>query len=308
MMILTAFDGLCMAVADSVPGVSGGTIAFILGFYDRFLDALHNLFGRSVRPRRQAFFYLMKLGAGWCAGMGACVLLLSDLFAKNIYFLSSVFLGLTAASIPFVIAAERPALRGNLRHLPLAVLGAALVAALSLLRSGSGALGALDFLRLQPLHLVYIFFAGMAAIAAMVLPGISGSTVLLIAGVYLPAIQALKRFMGFNLAVLPGLLALGFGVIAGAATSVHAIRRALHKHRSEMVFLILGLMAGSLYAIAVGPTTLGNPLPALSVSTFSIPGFAAGAAVLWGLERLQGALRGKRRARNRPGDAGAIKF
>ena len=75
-----------------------------------------------------------------------------------------------------------------------------------------------------------------------------------------------------------------------------------------MALAFLGLMAGSLYAIAVGPTTLGNPLPALSVSTFSIPGFAAGAAVLWGLERLQGALRGKRRARSRPGDAGAIKF
>ena len=43
-MILTAFHGFCMALADSVPGVSGGTIAFILGFYDRFINALHGLF------------------------------------------------------------------------------------------------------------------------------------------------------------------------------------------------------------------------------------------------------------------------
>ena len=68
-MITTAFDGLCMAVADSVPGVSGGTIAFILGFYDRFIDALHNLFGRNAGERRRAALYLAKLGAGWCAGM-----------------------------------------------------------------------------------------------------------------------------------------------------------------------------------------------------------------------------------------------
>ena len=68
-MIVTALDGLCMAIADSVPGVSGGTIAFILGFYDRFIDALHNLFGREADKRRQAVLYLMKLGTGWCVGM-----------------------------------------------------------------------------------------------------------------------------------------------------------------------------------------------------------------------------------------------
>ena len=52
-MILTAFHGFCMALADSVPGVSGGTVAYILGFYERFLDALHDLF-RSRGPARRA--------------------------------------------------------------------------------------------------------------------------------------------------------------------------------------------------------------------------------------------------------------
>lgn len=52
-MILTAFHGFCMALADSVPGVSGGTIAFILGFYERFLNALHDLF-REKGPARRA--------------------------------------------------------------------------------------------------------------------------------------------------------------------------------------------------------------------------------------------------------------
>ena len=286
-MIETAIDGLCMAVADSVPGVSGGTIAFILGFYDRFIDALHNLFGRDAGRRRQAGGYLAKLGLGWCVGMGVCVLLLSNLFARKIYFMSSVFLGLTAASIPFIISAEKTALRGKWKNLPFAVCGAALVAALALLRSGSGVLGSLDFLQLRPLHFVYIFLSGMVAIAAMVLPGISGSTVLLIAGVYLPAIQALKQFMGLNFAVLPGLLALALGVFAGVAASIHVIRSALRKHRSAMVYLILGLMLGSLYAIVLGPTTLSVPVPALSAATFDIVGFAAGIAVLLGLELLR---------------------
>ena len=63
-MVLTAFHGFCMALADSVPGVSGGTIAFILGFYDRFLDALHQLFGKDKDARRAAVRYLLQLGLG----------------------------------------------------------------------------------------------------------------------------------------------------------------------------------------------------------------------------------------------------
>lgn len=56
--------------------------------------------------------------------------------------------------------------------------------------------------------------------------------------------------MGLQLAVLPGLCTLGFGVLAGVAISISAIRAALQKYRSQMIWLILGLMLGSLYAIA----------------------------------------------------------
>ena len=138
-MILTAFHGFCMALADSVPGVSGGTIAFILGFYDRFLDSLHALFGKDRTARKDALCYLAKLGTGWSIGMIACVLVLSGLIEKNIYFMSSLFLGLTLASLPFIILAERPALK-NLRATPFALLGAAVVVGLTLLRSGTSAL------------------------------------------------------------------------------------------------------------------------------------------------------------------------
>ena len=116
-MILTAIHGFCMALADSVPGVSGGTIAFILGFYDRFLNALHSLFGKDADARKSAIIYLLKLGLGWIFGMGACVLTLSRLFEAHIYFMSSLFLGLTPASFPFVLRAEKkiPARAGAVR-------------------------------------------------------------------------------------------------------------------------------------------------------------------------------------------------
>ena len=94
----------------------------------------------------------------------------------------------------------------------------------------------------------------------MVLPGISGSSVLLIAGVYLPTIQAVHSLLGLQLVVIPGLCALGLGVLTGIGLSIRAIRSALQNHRSAMVWLVLGLMLGSLYAIANGPASLDTPL------------------------------------------------
>ena len=87
--------------------------------------------------------------------------------------------------------------------------------------------------------------------------------------------------------MLPGLFALGFGVLAGIALSIHGIRTALRKYRSQMMWLILGLMLGSLYAIPNGPASLDVPLPPLGLATFDIPAFLLGIALLLGLEGLR---------------------
>lgn len=288
-MLLTAFHGFCMALADSVPGVSGGTIAFILSFYDRFINALHDLFQGSRAARKSACIYLLKLGLGWGVGMVSCVVLLSSLFEQNIYFMSSLFLGLTVCSIPFVAAAERDALK-DLRTAGFLLLGVGIVAGLTLLRARTGSLGSLNYAQLQPLQFVCLFFSGAVAISAMVLPGISGSSVLLIAGVYLPTIQAVHSLLKLHLAVFPGLCALGLGVLVGVGVSIHAIRAALQEHRSAMVWFILGLMLGSLYAIANGPASLDTPLPPLSPAAFHLPAFLLGIVVLLAPEGLKKAM------------------
>ena len=155
---------------------------------------------------------------------------------------------------------------------------------LTLLRAHAGGLGSINYSQLQSLQYAYLFASGAVAITAMVLPGISGSSILLIAGVYLPTIQAAHSLMGLQLAVLPGLCTPGFGVLAGVAISISAIRAALQKYRSQMVWLILGLMLGSLYAIANGPASLATPRPALSMATFQPVGSVLGATVLLALE------------------------
>lgn len=285
-MILTAFHGFCMALADSVPGVSGGTIAFILGFYDRFINALHGLFRGNWKQRKAALTYLLKLGIGWGIGMVSCVVLLSSLFEQNIYFMSSLFLGLTVCSIPFVAMAERETLK-NWRNGWFLLVGAVVVVGLTLLRTRAVGLGSISYAQLQPLQFGWIFLSGAVAITAMVLPGISGSSVLLIAGVYLPTIQAIHSLLRMQLVVIPGLCTLGFGVLTGIGLSIRAIRTALQNHRSAMVWLVLGLMLGSLYAIANGPASLDTPLPPLSFTNFHLPAFLLGIVLLLALEGLK---------------------
>ena len=83
------------------------------------------------------------------------------------------------------------------------------------------------------------------------------------------------------------LCALALGFVAGVGPSIRAIRVALKKYRSQMVWLILGLMAGSLYAIAMGPAGLDTPLPPVWVQNFSVPGFLLGVLILLGLDALR---------------------
>ena len=105
-----------------------------------------------------------------------------------------------------------------------------------------------------------------------------------------PTIQAIHSFLRLQLEVVPGLCALGFGVIAGVGLSIHAIRTALRKYRAQTVWLILGLMLGSLYAIANGPASLDTPLPPMDLTTFQFPAFALGVVILLALEFLKKAM------------------
>ncbi len=283
-MLKTMLHGMSMALADSVPGVSGGTIAFILGFYERFLSALHDFFGRDNVRRKDAALYLVKFGLGWILGMGGSVLILSKVFEQNIYLLSSLFLGLTAGAIPFIAWEERESLRLSLKTILFSLLGVGLVAAMTFLRGSDGSFGSLNFRSLTLFQLAYLVVCGMLAISAMLLPGISGSTLLLIFGVYVPAVNAAKELLHLHFAYLPGVLALAIGIGLGMILTADCIRKALQNHRSATVHLILGLMVGSLYAIAMGPTTLDVPQAPLTLGNFSVIGFLAGILLLVFLE------------------------
>lgn len=282
-MLVNIFNGMIMALADSVPGVSGGTIAFILGFYDKFIEALHEFFEGEKGERKPAFFYLLKLGLGWVFGLLLSIFFLSELFQSEIYFMSSVFLGLTTMSLPFVINNEREILKKHKNNFYFIFIGIIIVALLVYFRGKSKLIGNFDLINPNIFEYFYLFIAGAVAISVMVLPGISGSSILLIAGVYIPVVEAVGEVLRFNFEKILPLFVMSLGILFGIFMSIRIIRDRMRKSRDKMLYLIVGMIIGSLYAIVMGPTTIGGNLP-LSLETFSLLGFFIGIVILFILE------------------------
>ena len=265
-----------MALADSVPGVSGGTIAFILGFYDDFIGSLNSLISKdSKEDKKKALFFLIKLGIGWVTGMVLSVLILSSIFDSHIYSISSLFTGFIIVAIPLIIKQEKDSLVGKYKNIIFTLIGALIVGLITYFNP-AGTNGGMN-LSLGSLNFglgIFVFVAGLIAISAMVLPGISGSTLLLIFGLYTGIISAIKEVLSLNFSYLPVLIIFGLGVITG-----------ISKYRSAMIYLILGLMVGSLYAVFMGPTTLEVPQPAMNLSNFSWIFFIIGGSLIIVLEK-----------------------
>lgn len=268
-----------MALADSVPGVSGGTIAFILGFYDNFIGSLHALFHGNMAEKKTAIMFLLKIGAGWIVGFLMAVSLLADLFTTGIYEISSLFLGFVIAAIPLVISEEKDAIKGKYSCLVFAVIGAAVLVLLTRMNFSS----MVSDLGLSPFTAIYTIIAGALAISAMVLPGISGSTLLMSFGLYVPALATIKQMMSGDFHNVWLILLLLAGVIVGVFLSLGGIKKMLEQHRSAAMYAILGMMVASLYAIVMGPMTLEDPKPAMSVETFHVVWFIAGCAAVLGI-------------------------
>lgn len=291
-LAINFINGFCMALADSVPGVSGGTVAFILGFYDNFINALDDLFRGKWEAKKKAAIYLIKIGVGWVVGFLLAASILADLFNTKIYEMSSLFLGFIIFAIPLVVKEEISSVKGKYKNIIWGIIGIAVVVAITAISTRTS----INVNNLQTINigiLIYVFIVAMIAISAMILPGISGSTMLLIFGVYIPIMNNIKAFVHFDFSVLPVLIVFGFGMIAGLMAFAKVARKCLEKHRSQTVYAILGLMIGSIYSIIIGPATLATPQPAMTTSTFSILFFIIGGVIIAGLEILKRVLNKK---------------
>ena len=281
-MILNLIWGFCMALADSVPGVSGGTIAFLLGFYDEFINSLNYLIKGTKKERITSLKFLVKLGIGWLIGMILSVSILANVFDSGIYKVSSLFLGFVITSIPIMFIEEKESFK-NKKNMLFIIPGIILVVLLSIIKVTKG----MDVTNLSMGMILYVIVAGILAISAMVLPGISGSTLLLSFGLYIPIITAIKDFLHLNFSGFFLLLVFGIGVLLGIFISIRGIKKVLEKYRSQTLYVVIGMMIGSIYAIIQGPTTLKVPKSAMTFKAFSIIYFLIGVLIVFGLQKMK---------------------
>lgn len=287
MYIINFIRGFCMALADSVPGVSGGTIAFLLGFYDKFISSLDAIVAGKKEEKIDGLKFLIKIGIGWVTGFILSMLFLGSIFEKHIYNISSLFLGFIIFAIPVIITEEKKSIVGHYKNLVFLLIGMILVTAITYFNPASNGGNGVSIDKLSLGLGIYVFIAGMIAISAMVLPGISGSTLLLIFGLYVPIVSAIKEVLTFNFEYLPILIIFGLGVITGIFVTIRGVKYVLENYRSQTIYMILGLMIGSLYAVIMGPTSLKVPQESMNLHTFSILFFLIGGFLIISLQKLK---------------------
>ncbi|MBU2040166.1 MAG: DUF368 domain-containing protein [Gammaproteobacteria bacterium] len=283
--------GIAMGAADVVPGVSGGTIAFVTGIYTELLDSIKNINLQALKtlfndgPR--AFWqsingtFLLVLGSGILLALLSLARGIHYLLMNYPVWLWAFFFGLILASCWHIGKEIR---RWGLAQLALLALGAIIAGFISTASPTS----------VTPTPLI-ILLAGSIAICAMILPGISGSFILLLMGLYEPVLGAVRQL---DIQLL-GTFAVGAAI--GLMAFSRLLSWLLHHYKDAMFALLTGFMAGSLLKVwpwketlstrlnshgAEVPFIQSNILPDSGLSLLLVLGLMlAGALLVLGLER-----------------------
>lgn len=288
-MLNLMFGGLCMALADSVPGVSGGTILFILGIYDKFISSLNSLVSRDKINQRNRFKFLVKLGMGWIIGFCIGIYMVIPNFEYNIYKISSLFIGFIVFSISVIIKGQKENIVDKYHNIIFTVIGILVVVLITYFNPISSNSYNISFKYFDIGLMIYIMLVAIIAVSAMVLPGISGSTLLLIFGLYLPIMKSVHNILNGNFSQMPIVLVFIVGLIIGIFSFTKLVKYLLQKYTSEIIYIILGLMIGSIYSIIMGPTTIigtYNYVP-VNIYNFNVLFFILGGVLIGAIQYLK---------------------
>ncbi|WP_097357330.1 DUF368 domain-containing protein [Candidatus Enterovibrio escicola] len=245
--ILIFFKGMAMGAADVVPGVSGGTIAFIMGIYDPLLESIRRINPSLISKWNKEGIYvvwthingtfLCSLLAGILTAILTLAKVVSYALTEHPIVIWSFFFGLVIASTILMIKQVR---NWSIIEILLVVTGAVFAYVITVANPIT-----LEF------TLLAVFFSGLIAICAMILPGISGSFILLLLGMYVPVLDAVTSF---NLPVL-GLFTVG--CLIGILSFSHMLSWLLNKFRSLTIAFLTGLLIGASCKIWPWKETIG---------------------------------------------------
>jgi putative membrane protein len=286
--------GFIMGIADLIPGVSGGTIAFICGIYGRLIDGIKSFDSEAVRMilrldfkglwGKVPFLFFIPLGLGLVTAVFSLSGLLTLLFKTHPIELWSFFFGLILGSI---VLLSRETWRWDARDFAAFVTAAVLtyfLVGLPVMKT--------------PATLPFLFLSGAIAICAMILPGISGSYMLVILGKYEIVLEAISS------RDFPSLAVFCAGIAAGILSFVRVVSWLLHHRRRVTLIALTGMMTGALRTVWPWKETLttrinskGETVPLHQANILPDPDPALlwvcllaliGAVVVMGLSRLGG--------------------
>lgn len=239
--------GMAMGMAEVVPGVSGGTIAFITGIYERLIDTIKHILGpevwRSLRQdglvsawQRANGTFMLFLLIGMAVGIIVGVFGITHLLEHYPILLWAFFFGLIVASAVYI---GRQVERWRSSEVAVLVVGTIVAYIITIASPAEGST-----------QLWMVFLSGMIAISALILPGISGSFILLLMGMYtiiIPTIKtALKTLAPESLVVLG---VFGLGCLIGLATFSRVLSWTFKHYHNLTLAVLTGFMLGSLNKI-----------------------------------------------------------
>lgn len=234
---MIVLKGFLMGVCDVIPGVSGGTIAFITGIYQRLIDAVKSFSPRTIvhlikldrkKIKELDLPFLGLLVAGIVMALFLVSGVIDRLLISYYSFTVSFFIGLILASSIVIYTDIKD---HSIRNISFGLIGLLIGLSLAFVVQ----------LNVTP-SLLYVFFAGFLAISAMFLPGISGAFILLILGVYQFMLRSLHN-LSENILYVAMFLA---GAVIGAGVISRLISFLFAKDKNKTLYVLLGLVVGSL--------------------------------------------------------------
>lgn len=233
------YRGFIMGATDVVPGVSGGTIAVLLGIYDRLIAAINGVFSKDWKKHLS---FLVPLGIGMVAAIFTLAKLLEWLLLHHPGPTFFFFLGLIIGVLPLLFREADVKNTFKSKHIIILITGAIVISLFGLLNPEEGTI------IVERSFSIYIllFFSGFLGSAAMVLPGISGSFVLLVIGVFSTVISAISNLQ-FDV-----ILVTGAGIMVGIIFMSKVINYFLTHFRTTTFAAIIGMVIGSIVVIFPG--------------------------------------------------------
>ncbi len=275
------FVGMAMGVANIIPGVSGGTIAVVFGIYEDLMEALGNFITDKTKRWKYILYLAVLFGGSLIAVVGLAGLLswsFENYPLITVYF----FMGLILGSIPVVLKSHDDMKMSTSRVVSF-LIGMGAVIILAMLQSGSGSAEtahvASEFSNYTLWDFAYFLFCGIIAASAMIIPGVSGSFLLILLGVYWTVLGALSGLTNLILTtgissevISRGLIlgSLGVGVVIGILGFSRFMSWALKHYPAITMYAILGLIIGSFYQIYPGFELTLNGLGALFSLTIGL--------------------------------------